>query len=643
MLIIALTTAAALLVACIALLVYDQASYRDVLTRNLMSEAEIIGNNSIAALEFDDEPTATEVLSALRAKPGLIVARLLDREGRLFARFPTKVTDQVPPGLAAQADGISHAGGTLQVLHTVRSHNRTLGRVHLEVSSAELDQRFLQYSRVAGVVLLIAIALALLLFSRLHRLVSGPILDLARTTSEVASRQDYSVRARKHGDDELGHLIDCFNEMLTQIQLRDAELQKARSELEARVEERTAELSHAYELLKLEMAERTKLEAQLRQAQKMEAIGQLAGGVAHDFNNILTVILGHTSLLLTGDGLPADTAEPLKEIESSAKRAADLTRQLLTFSRRQVIRMTPFGLSQVLTNVAKMLQRLLGEHIFLDLRLDHRLPAVDGDVHMMEQVIINLAVNARDAMPNGGSVTITTSLVQIAPGEARQNPEARPGRFVRLEVRDTGCGMDEATLQRAFEPFFTTKPLGKGTGLGLATVYGIIKQHEGWIEVHSQLERGTTFSIYLPATRSAVDASEATRIWTALHGGSETILVVEDEDPVRDFVGLCLRRYGYQVIEARNGRHALEVWATHRERVDLLLTDLVMPEGVDGRQLAQRLSQEKPGLKVIYSSGYSEENLRGDLELKDSVNYLAKPYEAAHLVRVVRSRLDQPA
>lgn len=639
-LIIVASTALALLVACVALVVYDQTSYRTELERNLLSQARIIGNNSTAALEFDHEATGIEVLSALKANPSIVAARLYNAQGKVFARYPVGIPETSDVSLAERPDGVFYVEDAIHVFYTMKEGDRVLGRVCIQASQDDLHGRLWQYLRVVGAVALVTIGVAFLLFSRLHGLISRPIQDLASTANQVAARRDYAVRARKHGDDELGHLTDCFNEMLVQIQLRDAELLKAHSELEGRVKERTKKLARANTVLKKHISERSRLEAQLRQAQKMEAIGQLAGGVAHDFNNILTVILGHTSLLLTGDVVSEGTAEPLREIESSAKRAAELTRQLLAFSRRQVMRMAPFDLNQVLGGVSKLLQRLLGEHIYLDLHLMPGLPPVAGDVHMMEQVVMNLCVNARDAMAQGGSLRVTTSVATLDENEAKRRVDARAGRFVRLEVRDTGCGMDEKTLQHIFEPFFTTKPLGKGTGLGLATVYGIVRQHEGWIEVTSKVGQGTVFAVYLPAGRGAPEASTATRIWASVHGGGETILVVEDEQPVRDFVAVCLRRYGYNVLVAHNGPHAVEVWDQHRDQIDLLLTDMVMPEGMNGRELAARLLQEKPNLRVIYSSGYNEEILRSHHEIQEAVNYLPKPYEAAQLIRLVRERLD---
>lgn len=382
------------------------------------------------------------------------------------------------------------------------------------------------------------------------------------------------------------------------------------------------------------------LEAQLRHAQKLESVGQLAAGVAHDFNNILTVIQGYSEALLDQSPPESPTLRPLKQISDAAKRAASLTRQLLMFSRKQVIQTRVMDLNAVLQNLANMLQRLLGEDIALEVDYATDAALIEADVGMLEQVVMNLAVNARDAMLGGGKLTINTTSLTINSTYANQHPDARPGRFVSLSVTDTGCGMDRKTLERIFEPFFTTKEVGKGTGLGLATVYGIVKQHQGWVEVTSQLGIGTTFKIFLPeavrAVEAPVDGSENPE---PVHGGQETILVVEDEAVLREFVREYLEGQSYRVLEAGSGAEALRVWDESDGNIDLLLTDMVMPEGMTGRELAAQLKKRKPELKVIYSSGYSPENLGRDFGQNETV-FLSKPYMPPQLARTVRQCLD---
>lgn len=391
----------------------------------------------------------------------------------------------------------------------------------------------------------------------------------------------------------------------------------------------------------VEVTDRLNIEEQLRQSQKMESIGQLAAGVAHDFNNVLTVIEGHAGLLLSEAELPSAAVESLGQIAAAAGKAANLTRQLLTFSRRQVMQPKLIDLNVVIQNVTRMLDRLLGEDITIQFNFAARLPKVHADTGMMEQVLLNLAVNARDAMPKGGRLIITTSAVEVDASHALQFTEARPGLFVRLSMADTGTGIETAHLSRIFEPFFTTKAVGKGTGLGLATVYGILKQHEGWIQVYSELGRGSTFSAYLPAVQTEETVTETKQQLREVKGGIERILVVEDETALRQLAGQILRRFGYQVQTAETGVAALKVWEEANGEFDLLLTDMVMPDGISGRELAEMLKQKKSSLRVIYSSGYSQEIAGQDLTLEEGFNFLQKPYHPMKLAETVRDCLDR--
>jgi PAS domain S-box-containing protein len=392
----------------------------------------------------------------------------------------------------------------------------------------------------------------------------------------------------------------------------------------------------------VDITARHMLEDQFRQAQKLEAIGQLAGGVAHDFNNILTVIMMQTSLLQTKENLDEQTRQGLDEIACSAERAANLTRQLLTFSRRQTKQARHLDLAELVGGMTRFLRRILGEDILLESRFAPELPAVHSDPGMLEQVLMNLAVNARDAMPRGGKLSVALETVALDDAHALSHPEARAGRFVRLSVGDTGSGIAPEHLPHIFEPFFTTKDVGKGTGLGLATVHGIAKQHDGWIEVESAPGRGTTFRIYLPAVE---EQAEAAPMETAppVPGGTETILLVEDEASVRDLACVVLERYGYTVLTAENGRAALDIWRQRKSRIDLVLTDLVMPGGMSGRALAEQLQAERPGLKVIFMSGYSDEIVHRQLDLQSGCRFLQKPYPPRALAEAVRRCLDSGA
>jgi PAS domain S-box-containing protein len=391
----------------------------------------------------------------------------------------------------------------------------------------------------------------------------------------------------------------------------------------------------------MDVTDRKALEEQLRQAQKMEAVGQLAGGVAHDFNNILTAMLMQLSLLQLSPELPGNVREGLSDLEKGAHRAAELTRQLLMFSRRQVLQIKPLDLNQVVTGMLKMLRRLLREDIVLEFHPERPTAWVAADAGMMEQVLMNLLVNARDAMPKAGRVTIATRQIELAPQRHQSGLEAQSGQFVCLSVSDTGVGMEAVTLKRIFEPFFTTKEVGKGTGLGLATVYGIVKQHRGWIEVDSSPGHGTRFDIYLPLGSSPRPSARAELQGTVL-GGSETILLVEDDESVRRAVRGELQRLGYNVLEAGNADQALSAWGQHHASIDLLYTDMIMPGGMTGLDLAERLRASKPKLKILLSSGYSLELSAVGALSEKRISYLAKPCDTALLAQSIRQCLDKP-
>jgi signal transduction histidine kinase len=389
-----------------------------------------------------------------------------------------------------------------------------------------------------------------------------------------------------------------------------------------------------------DITQQRKLEQQYRQAQKMEAFGQLAGGVAHDFNNILAVIQLQAELLRSDTQPTPQQIECASEIEHAAYRGTNLTRQLLLFSRKQNMQPRNLNLKETVQDFSKILSRTLGEHIQLEFQFDERPLLLRADPGMIDQILLNLAVNARDAMPNGGRITIATSTVEIDVAVAAQNPQARCGHFVCLSVTDTGTGISPEVLPRIFEPFFTTKEIGKGTGLGLATVFGILQQHKGWVNVDSEVGRGTTFQIYLPRLLANPETKPATPLADEPRGNGETILFVEDDASLCRSVRAILQRLGYQVLAAGNGDEALQRWEQHHSCIDLLITDLVMPGNFSGRELAKRLSTERPGLKVIFTSGYCTEAAAKDMVLKESVNLITKPYDVGKLARIIRARLD---
>jgi PAS domain S-box-containing protein len=387
-----------------------------------------------------------------------------------------------------------------------------------------------------------------------------------------------------------------------------------------------------------DVTDRRVLEEQLRQVQKMEAIGRLAGGIAHDFNNLLTAILGYCNLL--NEDLPADShmRSDVEEIRKAGDRAAALTRQLLAFSRRQMLQPQPVDVGVLVAQMEKMIKRLAGEDIEVTMRLDAGVPNVKADPSSIEQVVINLAVNARDAMPEGGRLAIATTLEVLDQSFAALHPGVIAGRYVLLAVSDTGAGMDAATRARIFEPFFTTKEQGKGSGLGLATVYGLVKQSGGYIWVDSAPGEGSVFKVYFPAIDQEAEPAQETR---SNASGSETVLLVEDEDTVRSLAAEVLRRNGYAVLEARHSLEALRLVERHQESIDLMVTDIVMSH-MTGRDLAERIRAGRPSMKVLFISGYVD-HVSVQRELAAGMPFLQKPFTPEAFARKVRDVLDNVA
>ncbi len=454
--------------------------------------------------------------------------------------------------------------------------------------------------------------------------ITTPLTALTHAAEAIA-RGDYTRRVGSAGRDEIGRLTRAFDTMGGQIE-------SAQQRLVHDLETRT----------KMEEA-RHVLEEQLGQSRKMEAVGRLAGGVAHDFNNLLTAILGYSSLVLDqlDPGHPARA--DVEEMRRAGESAASLTQQLLAFSRKQILQPQVLDLNHVVTRADSLLQRLIGEHISLVTSLDAALDRVSADPGQLEQVIVNLAINARDAMPDGGKLTIETANVELDEAYVEQHGGSSPGPHVMLAVSDTGIGMDAETSARIFEPFFTTKRRGEGTGLGLSTVYGIVTQSGGSIWVYSEPGQGTTFKVYFPRAaqdrRPAAPAAPAARAEGL--AGTETILLAEDQPEVRSVACAVLTRYGYRVLEASCGEEALEVLRGHREPVHLLLSDVVMPS-MSGPELARLVQLQRPGIRVLFASGYTDDAIVRHGVLDPGVAFLQKPFTPTALLRKIRELLDAP-
>jgi signal transduction histidine kinase len=399
--------------------------------------------------------------------------------------------------------------------------------------------------------------------------------------------------------------------------------------------------------LQKEIAERKEAQRALQEShelllrqERLAAVGQLAAGLAHEFNNILTVVQGHVCLLMDNPNLDVESFKSLNQINDGVERTAKLIKQMLAFSRKQVIKLKPLGVRETLDQTAETLRHVLDERVALQFDVAPNLPAVMADLEMVEQILLNLVLNARDAMNTGGQLTIRATEARFGGDGQSIKSNQKPGRFIRLSVTDTGSGMDTAIINRLFEPFFTTKDVGKGSGLGLATVHGMVDQHQGWIEVDSKIGKGTTFDIYLPVADQAPEKTPVPSRPPRIRGGKETILVAEDKQALRELVHEILEGHGYNVLEAENGRHALEIWANSPSKIDLLLTDVAMPHGISGHDLAARIWKENPRLPVIFSSGYNQEMVQHTEENGRSITFLSKPYRPEELALAVRKALD---
>lgn len=494
---------------------------------------------------------------------------------------------------------------------------------------------------IAVVALGLASGVAILATVRAWTTTAAALDELARAARRVTEEHDFTVRLPAGSRDELNHVTEAFNLMLSEIEARDSERLRAQLDLERRLNERSTHLLREIDD-KLRVKESLgRTEEQLRQAVKMEAVGRLAGGVAHDFNNLLTAILGYSQLLLRRMTVDDPLRGTVQEIQRAGERAAGLTRQLLVFSRKQTVEPRLVDLNQIVSNLDRMLRRLIGEDVELVTTLQRDLGLVRVDPGQIEQVLVNLVVNARDAMPAGGRLTISTSAVDFdaADGTIAHGRDARC-HHVMLSVRDTGCGMDRTTRQHLFEPFFTTKSEGEGTGLGLSTAYGIVKQAGGHIEVESEAGQGSTFRVILPkADGTGAREATATEVPAAVADGHETILLVEDDRLVRQLAGSILRQAGYHVLEADGPDGALTSARNHPGSIDLVVTDVVMPR-MNGCEMFDLLTRERPGLRGLFMSGYTDAPQRtGGVDFTGRP-FLQKPFRPDDLARRVRETLQ---
>ncbi len=617
------TTFVALALAFGVLLIFDRFESRAELRRQLDSMAEVVGSSSTAALVFDDTKAGEENLAALRVHPSVVAAGLYTKAGRRFAAYERGRGSPRPIPERPGPDGFRLDDGRIRLFRQISYRNDAIGTVFIEAETSELTARQLRFGFVVLFLAFAGGATALLAAARFQALISQPVLRLAGAAKSVAEAKDYTVRVPRASRDEIGDLTDAFNGMLAEIQARDEALRTAQDALREQVrdlEQEMAERKQAQEALR-------QSEAQLRQAQKMEAVGTLAGGVAHDFNNLLQAMLAQTQLLRLGPMSPEAIARATSELEQQAMRGASLTRQLLIFSRRETSKLEDVDLNGVVREAARMLGRLVRANVTFAIELADGALHVEADHGQLIQVIMNLALNGADAMPDGGRLTLRTGEDQAG--------------GVLLEVRDTGTGIPEEIRDRIFEPFFTTKSETQGTGLGLSVVHGIVTVLGGRIGVESREGVGTVFRVSLPRKSVATAASAPApgddgRIPVGGHG--ERILVVEDEAGAREALKELLTVLGYSVTAVGTGEAAGLL--PMEPGFDLLLTDVMLP-GLSGADLANGLHDRWPELKVILMSGYSDDESVRRLVAGGTVRFLQKPFDMTTLAAELAAALSE--
>lgn len=603
-----------------------------ILTETLPIEAQmaVLTGDAERAAQFQRDLARFKSLQARLRTPETAAILDLHPEGAglnlhavdLSKREAAQLTQAGRHAAAREALRAAHAAG-------VSERNRwkqELQRLHADVVAKRdaLRSRVFVVTAASALLGLFTVP-AWALTARATRRLQRKLLREYETLSRGAERLRASLNAM---DDQVAERTRMLKESESALlnMMEDAVHSRDRAE-------------RALEDWKAEVAGRTRLEEQFRQAQKMEAIGRLSGGIAHDFNNLLTVILGHARVLELEE-LPTDAGLAAGEIKRAGERAAALTRQLLLFARKQPMQMKRLDLNEAVVGVTRMLERILGEDIALVFSPWRRPLPVDADESMLDQVLMNLAVNARDAMPGGGKLLIETAEAEFSNAEKPHLQPVKPGRFVCLAVSDTGSGIPREILPKIFDPFFTTKDVGKGTGLGLATVFGIVEQHGGWIHAYSEEGRGSIFRVYLPSRHAGSEASVVSVQRSAAPPGSETILLVEDEDSIRKMLVRYLERLGYEALAASDGAAALEIYRQRKADIRLVMTDIVMPGGMSGVELAAHIAAEGADLPIIFTSGYSEMSAAGSAPLKEGANFLAKPYDLPQVAELLRKRLD---
>jgi signal transduction histidine kinase/CheY-like chemotaxis protein len=622
------------------MLMLDIRNYQTGWADDLHAQADILAQVTKPALEFNDVKVAQENLLQLRARPLIVNAAVYRPDGSVFASYGKTEQDlqRLPKRMPRTGNVID--GGRIAVATGMLRNGDLIGTVYVQAEYPLMAQ-VQRYLAILGAVLLGSLLVAMLMSSWLQAAIIKPVLALTAGVEQVIRRRDFSMRVAKTTEDEVGVLVDAFNGMLGEVGARARDLEQSHARMQHEVtirveaEEAVRQLNNSLEeRIRERTTELEKTHAQLRQSQKLEAIGQLTGGVAHDFNNVLQVIAGNLQLLQMSLGGNPEAQRRLEAAAFAADRGAKLSSQLLAFARRHPLQPVATNIGRVLRGMDELLRRALGESVQIETVVAGGLWTTMADPHQLENVILNLAINARDAMKGDGRLTLELNNAMLDDHYVLHEPEVSPGQYVMLAISDTGCGMPPEVAARAFEPFFTTKREGEGTGLGLSMAYGFVKQSNGHIRIYSEVGNGTTIKIYLP--RSMQPEVELPNLRNApVVGGSETILVVEDDLAVQATVVDMLQGLGYRVLKASDGQGALTILQSGIP-VDMLFTDVVMPGPVRSIEVARQAKQMFPAIEVLFTSGYTQNAIVHGGRLDPGVELISKPYRRDELARKIR-------
>jgi signal transduction histidine kinase/CheY-like chemotaxis protein len=623
--IIIATSSVALLLASFAFVAYDRIAFVRTTTRDVGILANILGMNSSAALVFGDSRGARETLLALRSEPHVETAILYDKSGTVFATYITPNVTTPLPDTAPVQFGHQFVDGSLRIVQPVLLDGDLVGTIAIQSDMEEMKSRLRRYAGIVALILMGALLIAYVIALWLQKIISGPVNHLASVAETVSVDRDYSVRANKQSEDELGFLVEQFNGMLSQIHERDLALRKAHDELAERAEQLQRELVER----KRAEQERHRLQGQIQHAQRLESLGVLAGGIAHDFNNLLTGMMGHAGLALEHLDEESTAAGNVRQVELAAQRAAELTAQMLAYSGRGQFVVEVADLSAIMREMAHLLSTVISKKAILEYQLEDGIPPVEADVSQLRQVVMNLITNASDALgEDEGTIFLKTGVIEASDSivsDIAIQDELEPGRYSYIEVADTGCGMDTELQRKIFDPFFSTKFAGRG--LGLAAVMGIVRGHKGAIKVESHLEKGTRFRVLLPVASRPIEPSVS--IDSPLpptSSGTGTILVVDDEDYVRLLAQTILEKRGYEVLAAEDGRQGVEIFRERASDINVVLLDLTMPV-MNGREAFAEMRRIRPDARIIVSSGYTESDAIQHFAGSAPSAFIQKPYQ----------------